>query len=151
MQIVFTRMFSAVVGQDHEDEQDLEHHRGHDEEVHGDEAPEVVVEKGPPGLRGRRPMADQILGDRSLRDLEAQFLEFPVNPRRAPEGVGLGHPSDERSDLWGNGRAAWPVSSARPGPIPREAGAMPPDDGLGFDEQDGIRPAAPQPGQQDPE
>ena len=41
---------SAVVGQDHEDEQDLEHHGGHGEEVHGDEAPQVVGEKGSPGL-----------------------------------------------------------------------------------------------------
>jgi hypothetical protein len=34
-----------VVRQDHEDEQDLEHHGGHSEEVHGDEALDVVVEK----------------------------------------------------------------------------------------------------------
>jgi hypothetical protein len=35
-----------VVRQDHEDEQDLEQHGGHDEEVHGDEVSQVVVEKG---------------------------------------------------------------------------------------------------------
>jgi hypothetical protein len=38
------------VRQDHEDEHYLEHHRGHGEEVHGDQAPEVVVEKGAPVL-----------------------------------------------------------------------------------------------------
>jgi hypothetical protein len=35
---------SPVVSQDHKDEQHLERHRGHGEEVHGDQAPEVVVE-----------------------------------------------------------------------------------------------------------
>ena len=51
-----------LMRQDHEDEQDLEQHGGDDEEVHGDQAPEVVVEKRVPGLRrGRAPVA-QILG-----------------------------------------------------------------------------------------
>jgi hypothetical protein len=36
---------SAVVRQNDQDEQGLEHHRRHDEEVDGDEAPQVVVEK----------------------------------------------------------------------------------------------------------
>ena len=142
---------SPVVRQDHEDEQDLEHHRGHGEEVHGDEAPDVVVEKGPPGLRRRRSTADQVLGDRRLGDLEAQLLELPVNPRRTPQGVGRGHPSDERSDLRGDGRAAGPVPAALPGPEELEAGPLPPDHGGGLDDGDGIRPAAPQAGQQDPE
>jgi hypothetical protein len=60
-----------LVRQDHEDEQDLEQHGGDDEEVHGDEGPKVVVEKGSPGLRWRPPMADHVLGDRRLRDLDA--------------------------------------------------------------------------------
>jgi hypothetical protein len=36
---------SPMVCQDDEDEQHLERHRGHGEEVHGDQAPEVVVEE----------------------------------------------------------------------------------------------------------
>jgi hypothetical protein len=36
---------SPVVRQDHEDEQDLEQHCGHDEEVHGDEAPRWFARK----------------------------------------------------------------------------------------------------------
>ena len=111
----------------------------------------MVVEKGAPGLRWRRPTADQVLGDRRLRDLEAQLLELPVNPRRAPQGVGRGHPSDERADLRGDGRAAGPVPAALPGPEELEAGPLPPDHGRGLDDGDGIRPAAPQAGQQDPE
>ena len=142
---------SPMVRQDHEDEQDLERHRGHGEEVHGDQAPEVVVEERAPGLRRRRSVADQILGDRRLRDLEAQLLEFPVNPRRAPQGVGARHSSDQRSDLRRDGRTPWPVPATLPGPEEREAGALPPDHRGGLDDGDGIRPAAPQAGQQDPE
>ena len=57
---------SPVVREDQEDEQDLAHHRGHDEDVHGDEAPAIVVENGSPALRWRPPMADDVLGDRRL-------------------------------------------------------------------------------------
>jgi len=48
---------SAVVREDHEDEQHLEQHRGHGEEVHRDERPHVVGEKRPPSLScvGLRP------------------------------------------------------------------------------------------------
>jgi hypothetical protein len=67
---------SPLVRQDHEDEQDLEQHGGHDEEVHGNEAPQVVLEKRSPGLRWGLPMADDVLGDRRLRDLDAQLLEL---------------------------------------------------------------------------
>jgi hypothetical protein len=76
---------SPLVRQNHEDEQDLEHRRRHDEEVDADEAPQVVVEKSPPGLRWRPPKAHHVLGHRRLRDLNAQLLELPVNPGRAPD------------------------------------------------------------------
>ena len=129
--------------QDHEDEQDLEHHGGDDEEVHGDEGLKVVVEERAPGLRRRRPVADQILGDRRLRDLDAQLLEFPVNPRRAPQGVGARHSSDERSHLRVDARTAWPVPAALPGPEEFEDGTLPPDHYGGLDDGDGIVPAGP--------
>jgi hypothetical protein len=74
-----------------------------------------------------------------------------VNSRRAPEGIGFGHPSNEPSDHRGDGGAAWPVPAALPGPDELEAGPLPPDHGRGLDDGDGIRPAAPQAGQQDPE
>ena len=95
-------------------------------------------------------MADHVLGHRRLRDRDAQFLQFPVNPRRAPEGVGASHAADERSDFMGEGRAALTGASALPGPIPREAGPMPPDNSLGFDQGEDVRPAAPRSAQEDP-
>jgi hypothetical protein len=134
---------SPLMRQDHEDEQHLERHRGHGEEVDGDEGLDVIGQEGAPGLRRGLPKAHHVLGHRRLRDHNAQLLQFPVNPRRPPEGVGLGHPSDERSDPRGDGRAAWPVPAALPGPDEPEAAPLPPDHGGGLDDGDSIRPAAP--------
>jgi hypothetical protein len=55
-----------LVRQDQEDEQDLEHHGGDDEEVHGDEGLQVFVEKRAPGLRRGLVPAAQIRGQRRL-------------------------------------------------------------------------------------
>ena len=74
-----------------------------------------------------------------------------MNPQRTPQGVGLGHPPDERADLRGDGWAAGSVPPALPGPEELEAGPLPSDHGGGLDDGDGVRPAAPQAGQQDPE
>ena len=74
-----------------------------------------------------------------------------MNPRRAPQGVGASHRANERSDLRGDGRAAWPVPAALPGPEELEASPLPPDHRGGLDDGDGIVPAGPQAGQQDPE
>ena len=74
-----------------------------------------------------------------------------MNPRRTPEGVGLGHPSDQRSDLRGDGRAARSVPAALPGREELEAGPLPSDHRGGLDDGDGSRPATPQVGQHDPE
>ena len=74
-----------------------------------------------------------------------------MNPRRAPQGVGASHRTDEGADIRGDGWAAGPVSVALPGPVEPEPSPMPPDHRLGLDDGDGLRPAAPQAGEQDPE
>ena len=111
----------------------------------------MVVEERAPGLRWGRSTADQVLGDRGLRDLEAELLELAVDPGRAPQGVGASHRADQRADLRGDGGAAGPVPAALPGPEQPEACPLPPDDGLGLDDGDDLRPAVPQTGEQDPE
>jgi hypothetical protein len=50
-------------------------HRGHDEEVHGDRAPDVVVEERAPGRRRGPVRTDHVLGHRCLGNLDAQLLE----------------------------------------------------------------------------
>ena len=84
---------------------------------------------------------------RSRRPVSA----VPRGSAARPRGVGTTHSSDERSDLWGDVRAAWPVPAALPGPEELEAGPLPPDHGCGLNDGHRIRPAAPQAGQQDPE
>jgi hypothetical protein len=59
---------------------------------------------------------------------------------------GARHLSDERADLRGDGRAAWSLPAALPGPEEREAGPLPSDHGRGLDDGDGIRPAVPEAG-----
>ena len=44
---------AAVMKQDHEHVEHAKRHRGHHEEVDGDEISDVVLEEGSPGLRGR--------------------------------------------------------------------------------------------------
>jgi hypothetical protein len=56
----------------------------------------------------------------------------------------------DRNSAGSNG-SAWPAPAALAGPEEREAGALPPDDGLGLDDGDGLRPAVPQAGEQDAE
>jgi hypothetical protein len=81
--------------------------------------------------------------DRGLREVDAQLLQFPVNPRCTPKGVGARQASDQRSDFTGNGRAAQPFPPAFPIPHQPEPGPMPADHGLGFDQGEGVSPAAP--------
>jgi hypothetical protein len=54
---------SPVVSQDDEDEQDLEHHCRHDEEVDGDEVADVVLSQISVG--GRSCPATRLRGNRS--------------------------------------------------------------------------------------
>ena len=110
----------------------------------------MVGEKRPPGLRWRRSTADEVLGDGGLGDLKAELPELAVNPRRTPQGVGARHRTDEGADVRGDGRAAGLGPAALPGPEEPEPGPLPPDDGLGLDDGDDLRPAVPQTGEQDP-
>ena len=72
-----------------------------------------------------------------------------MNPRRAPQGVGLSHAADERADLRSDRWAAGPMLPALPGPDEPEAGALPADDGLGLDDGDDLCPAVPEAGEQE--
>ena len=66
-----------MMRQDHEDEQHLERHRGHGEEVDGDEGVHVIGQEGAPGLRRGLPEAYHVLGHRRLRDSRPNFCSSP--------------------------------------------------------------------------
>ena len=64
---------SPVMGQDDEDEQHLERHRGNGEEINRDQVSNVVIEKRLTALRWWLAMTGHVLGDCRVRDLDPEF------------------------------------------------------------------------------
>ena len=139
-----------IMGEHEEHEQDAEPDGGHREEVDGDQALEVIVEERPPTRARWFPVADHVLGDRRLGQIDAEFQELAVNPGSAPQRVGPRHPANQISDL---GVDRWPATfvSALPGPVVLEALPVPPDHGRGLDDDEAFSPSIPGPSQPEPE
>src|SRR5262249_44034213 len=108
-------------------------------------------EERPPGLRWRLgvPAAD-VLRDRRLGDVDAEFEQFAVNPWRSPERIILRHRPNQDAhigrDRWSPGTAPTP-----PGPEQLEALSMPGNDGLGFYDDKRRSPVGPRSRQPCPE
>mgnify|MGYP001817640798 CR=1 FL=1 len=141
---------STLVSQNDENEEDPECHRGHREEIDGDQVPSVVAEERSPTLRWRLSVTDHVLGDGGLRDIDPKLEQFPVYPRCTPAWFGLRHPSDELTDVRGNGWSTLSVPTAFPSPILPEAFSVPSDNGLGLDDREYLGPIRPDPGQENP-
>ena len=75
---------TAFMGEDQEDVQDLERGRRYSEEIDRNRFPHVVLEERFPGLRGRFPGSDHILGDRRLRQVNPELEKLAVDSRRSP-------------------------------------------------------------------
>ncbi len=73
-----------------------------------------------------------------------------MNPGSTPQRIGLRHPANQISDLGGD---RWPATfvSALPGPVVLEALPVPPDYGLGLDDDEAFSPSIPGPSQPEPE
>ena len=69
----------------------------------------------------------------------------------APERIGRGHSHDEGLDLGVDGRAAPGGPGGEPGPVSAEASPLPPQDGVGGNDHEGLPPPGPDPGQPDPD
>ena len=84
-----------------------------------------------------------------LGDVDPDFLKFAMDSGGAPKGIGLGHSCDEGADLGVDGRAASGPGGER-GPV--EALPLSPHDGVGShdDDDEGLPPADPHPGERDP-
>jgi len=74
-----------------------------------------------------------------------------VDSRRAPERVGGGHSHDQDFDLGVDGRAPSGGSAGEPGPVLAEAAPLPPQDGVGGNDHEGLPPPGPDSSQPDPE
>jgi len=64
---------APVVCQHQEHVQNLKPDGRHGEEVHRDQALEMVAEKGPPSLRWRLPTVDHVLAHTGLADVDAEL------------------------------------------------------------------------------
>jgi hypothetical protein len=63
-----------------------------------------------------------------LTDVDSEFQQFAVHPRRAPTRVRLRHRANQRSEVGRHGRAP-DAAPALPGPPQSEAPSVPGDDG----------------------
>jgi hypothetical protein len=66
-------------------------------------------------------------------------------------GVRFGHAGDERSDLGVDGRPTAGRTTRELGPVLTEPASLPPQDGVGGHEHEGLPPAGPDSGQAKPE
>src|SRR5262245_5968093 len=85
---------SSIVCEDNKNEEDFEPNGLDGEEVDGRELRNVILEERPPRLRWGFGASDHVFGNRSLRDLNAQFHEFAVDPGWGAGGVGAAHGSN---------------------------------------------------------
>src|ERR1017187_447446 len=84
-----------------------------------------------------------ILADGGIRDLNAQLGEFGLNAWTAPRGVGLPHLPNQRDAVAIEEGSS--IACARfPTPEEAKAKAMPSDDGLGLEEEQGVWPLWPE-------
>ena len=140
-----------MVGENDQDEEHAQAHGGHGEEIEGDQVPNVIGQECAPGLRGRRGALRHQPGDCALGHVDAELEELTMDSRGAPEGVRGGHAGDQSFDLGVDGRAASGGPAGEFGPVLTEASPLPPQDGVGSHDDEGLFPPDPDPGQSDPE
>ena len=129
-----------------EDDEDEQHARGDrrlGEEIDRHQCADMVLKEGAPRLGGWPTPTGQQSRDRPLRHVQAEFEEFAVNARRAPERVGVSHPENQLPEVpvqrWASADGA-----RAPGPVPAKPAAMPADDGSRAHDDQGRRPVWPQ-------
>ena len=134
-------------------EQHLQGDGRHGEEVNRNHLTEVIAQERLPGLAGRPRQSPEDSRDSTFGDLDAEHLQLAVNPGCAPERIGRNHPLDQASNLDGyRGSAAMALVHPRPpSPEPAKPFALPADDRVGSDANQGSAPAGPQQGQPHPE
>jgi hypothetical protein len=144
----------SVMGDDKEAIENTEGERWHSKEVHRCDDFTVILQERLPSLcwlriSGRSSNPSQ---DGPLRDIEAEYLELAVNPRRAPGPVLGHHAEDKLTQLPAHAFSS--RTFAMPGelsPVESEASSMPSDNSLGSNEDQGSLPSGPDTPQSNPE
>src|SRR5262249_60957828 len=110
----------------------LEADRRHDKQIRGGNARRLVAQEGRPALTRSSGAFDHVLGDGRLGDLDAKLEQLAMDPRRAPQPVGLAHLPNQVLDLSGDRRTAH-SGSGLPAPEGPETLPMPANPGLWSD------------------
>jgi hypothetical protein len=141
----------ALVSEHDEDEEDAEPSGGHGEEVEGDQISDMVGEECPPRLRRLGTPLRHQPGDGSLGHVDTELQELAMDSWGAPEGVRGGHAGDQSLDRGMDGRATSGRAARALAPVLAEAAPLPPQDGVGGDDYEGLPPPGPDFSQPDPE
>src|SRR5262249_29419602 len=126
-----------AVRKNHQTVEQLETDRRHDEQVRGGNSRSMVAQEGPPTLTRSSGAFDHVLGDSRFCDFDAELEQFAMEPRRAPQPVGLAHLPDQVADLSGD---CWTAASGPglPSPEGPESLPMPANHGLWSNDCDGL-------------
>ena len=138
------RILASIMGQHHEDKEHPKRERRDHEEVDRDELADVIRQKRTPGLGRRGPTTHHVVPDRGFGDRDTEFQQLAVDARGALARVGVAHLADEHLN---GARDAWPTGSARPtlpAPIAPKPSSMPPENGVGLDDDERSPPSGPQ-------
>ena len=95
---------AALVCQDNQHEEESIRGGWRDEEIGSHDLADMIREKRAPGLRGRLTPPHDVLRDGRLTDVDPEFQQFAMNPRRAPPRVLLRHRPNQRADVGLHGR-----------------------------------------------
>src|SRR4029453_9434989 len=106
---------------------------------------------GPSGLRRPGAALRHEARDGALGHVEAKLQELAMDSWGAPERVRGGHARDQNLDLGVDRRPPSGGPARELGPVLAEATPLPPQDGVGSDDHEGLSPPGPDPGEPDPE
>src|SRR5947209_543345 len=144
---------SSVMSQHQEYVEDLEAESRNSEEVYRYQVLHVILQEGPPSLRWRLPVTDQVLAHAGLADVYTEFEQFAVNPGGAPGWVRSAHQTDQIAYVFRNRRTPALAMPDLPGPKKAKAFPVPSDHGFGLDNDECGAPVSPhsaQPGPEEP-
>jgi hypothetical protein len=96
---------TPLMGEQHQHEQESTGRRGRYEKVRRHNLSHMIAKKVRQVCDGGRPAtADHVLRHGCLTDVDAEFQQFAVDPRRAPPRVRVRHRANQRPNVGREGR-----------------------------------------------
>lgn len=142
---------SAVMAQDNEAEQDTEGDRRDGEEVDSGDLSGVILQEAGPTLRRWFRPTDHVSRHSGFSDIVAEQGQLGLDSRGTPTDLLHRDVPDELADF-GIDLGAPNISCSQfPSPVVSGALPMPPDDSIGFDDDQGRCPVLPEAGDPDPD